>query len=104
MEQVPIATDQDGTIRVSGTRVTLDTIILHYQGGESAEYIAGSYPVPLADVHHVIAYYLRHKKDVDEYLEKRRLEGEELRKLIEARCPPEGIRERLMARQRAKQS
>src|SRR5205823_5196531 len=98
---VPIRMDESGSIRVSGTRVTLDTIVGLYQSGDTAECIASAYPVvPLADVHQVIAYYLRHKADVDQYLEKRRLEGEELRRLIEAQYPPDGIRERLLARRR----
>src|SRR5262245_34335466 len=101
MECVPIKMDESGSIRVSGTRVTLDAIIGSYQAGNTAECIASSYPVvPLADVHQVIAYYLRHKVDVDQYLDKRRLEGEKLRRLIEAEFPSDDIRERILARRR----
>lgn len=104
VEKVPIAKDQDGVIRVSGSRVQLETIILAFQDGATAESIAQSYStVPLADVYQVIAYYLRHKAPVDEYVRKRLAEAEEMRKNIEARWPQEGVRERLLARQRAKQ-
>ena len=82
----------------------METIILAFQDGATAEYIAQSYTtVPLADVYQVIAYYLRHREPVDEYVRKRIAEAEEMRKIIEARWPQEGVRERLLARKRAKQ-
>jgi hypothetical protein len=51
----------------------------------------------------MIAYYLRHREEVDTFLAEQRLEAEEIRRKIEALCPPDGYRERLLAR-RAKQS
>jgi len=38
----------------------------------------------LADVYAVIAYYLRHTQEIEEYLAKREKQGEEIRKKIEA--------------------
>ena len=100
-DPVPLEADNDGVIRVAGTRLTLDTIITAYQQGERPEAISKDYsPLPLEDVHAVIAYYLRHRDEVDEYLGRRRSEAEELRRKVEERFPPEGIRERLLARRR----
>lgn len=99
VEQVPLAADNDGVIRVAGTRLPLDAIILAFQQGATAEEIAQRFPVVnLADVYAVISYYLHHRAEVDEYLKARQEKANELRKLNEAQFDPRGIRERLLAR------
>ncbi|HEV2199755.1 MAG TPA: DUF433 domain-containing protein [Bryobacteraceae bacterium] len=103
LEAVPVAVGSDGTIRVSGTRVTLDTLVEAYLRGEEAEAIAESYPaVPLADVYRAIGYYLRHKDEIDDYLRRRQAEAAQIHTAIEARFPQEGIRARLLARRGSK--
>ncbi len=100
-EIIPLETDTDGVIRVSNTRVTLDTLITAFKDGATAEEIAQQYPtVPLADVYYVIGYYLHKRDEVEEYLEKRKQQADELQKQMEARFNPVGIRERLLARQK----
>jgi uncharacterized protein (DUF433 family) len=99
-ETIPLETDADGVIRVSKTRVTLDTVITAFKDGATAEEIAQQYPsVPLADVYYIVGYYLHKRDDVETYLSRRTKEAEKLRKENEARFNPIGIRERLMARQ-----
>src|SRR5690349_15824023 len=94
-EVIPLGTDADGVIRVSNTRVTLDTIVTAFKEGATAEEIAQQYPtVPLADIYYIIGYYLRRRKEVEEYLEKRKQEADQLQQM-EARFNPVGIRERL---------
>ncbi|RMI04830.1 MAG: DUF433 domain-containing protein [Calditrichaeota bacterium] len=103
-ETVPLRIDKNGVVRVGNTRVTLDTVVLAFRQGATAEEIAHQYPtLDLAEVYAVIAYYLRHRAEVEEYLARRRAEAEEIRKENESRFDPTGIRERLLAR-RAKQS
>jgi uncharacterized protein (DUF433 family) len=98
-ESVPLYMDAHGVIRVKGTRVVLDRVIHAYNEGTSAEEIVQQYTtLQLADVHTVIGYYLRHKDEVDTYLVKQEQLAEELRRKIEADFPPDGIRERLLAR------
>jgi uncharacterized protein (DUF433 family) len=59
VETIPLKANEDGVIRVSNTRVTLDTIIYAFNDGATAEEIAQQYPsVPLADIYSVIAYFL----------------------------------------------
>ncbi len=100
-EVIPLETDEHGVIRVSNTRVTLDTLITAFKDGATAEEIAQQYPtVSLADVYYVIGYYLHKRDEVEEYLEKRKQEADELQKQMEARFNPVGIRERLLARQK----
>jgi uncharacterized protein (DUF433 family) len=68
-DPVPLAPDAAGTIRVANTRVTLDTVIEHYRAGATAEALLERFPVlSAADVHAVLAYYLRHRDEVDSYL------------------------------------
>lgn len=104
-EIIPIETDKHGVIRVSKTRVTLDTIIGTFKNGATAEEIAQRYPsVPLADVYAVIGYYLRRQDEVEAYLKQREKISEQVRKENEARFDPTGIRERLFARVKNKLS
>ncbi len=42
-EVVPLRAEADGVIRVSGTRVTLDTVIAAFSEGATAEEIAQQY-------------------------------------------------------------
>lgn len=97
---VPVHTDANGVMRVSNTRVTLDTIIAAYGDGATAEEIVQQYPtVPLADVYSVIGFYLNSREMVEAYLARRRIGAEEVRKQNESRHDSVGIRERLIARQ-----
>ena len=61
VDSVPLAMGADGVIRVSGTRVTLDTVLAAFREGATAEEIVQQYPsLALADVYQVIGYALRH--------------------------------------------
>lgn len=100
-ERVPIHTDADGVIRVGGTRVTLDTVVVAFDSGATAEEIVQQYPsVALADVYSVIGYYLHHPSEVRAYLTQRQQQSVEVRHQNEGRSDPSGIRERLLARRR----
>jgi len=65
-EMLPFETDAHGVVRVGHTRVTLDTIVMAFTEGATAEEIAQQYPsLQLADIYSVIGYYLRHRSEVD---------------------------------------
>jgi uncharacterized protein (DUF433 family) len=98
-EPIPLEMHPDGTVRVGGTRVTLDTIVAAFKQGATAEEIAQQYPsVSLADAYAVITYYLRRRADVEEYLRRRRERASAVRRANEGRFDPEGVRDRLLAR------
>jgi uncharacterized protein (DUF433 family) len=98
-EVPPLRVDRDGVMRVGGTRVTLDLVVSAWQRGKAPEQIAADYDtLHLADIYAVISYYLRHRAEVDAYLEQRRQQAEEIRRQNEKHFPPDGIRERLLAR------
>src|SRR4051812_40163380 len=55
----PLVGDDDGVIRIAGTRVQLETVVLAFQAGATAEEIAQQYSsLNLADVYAVISYVL----------------------------------------------
>ncbi len=61
---------RDGVFRVSGTRVSLDSVAYAFISGQTAESIAQCFPVlSLEQVYGSIAFYLRHREEVDRYLE-----------------------------------
>jgi uncharacterized protein (DUF433 family) len=98
-EIIPLRTDSAGVIRVGGTRVMLDTVIEAFCDGATAEEIVQQYPsLNLADVYHVIGYYLRRTIEVEAYLQARKVDAEALRNQNEARFDPQGVRARLLAR------
>lgn len=99
----PLRTEGGGVVRVGRTRVSLDSVIGAFHQGCSAEEIVLKFPtLELTDVYAVITYYLWHREEVDAYVAHRRQEAGELRREIEERFPPDGIRERLLARRAAK--
>lgn len=87
---IPLRADEDGNIRVSGTRVTLDTLLAAYRRGDTPEAIHEGFPtVPLGAIYAVIAYYLAHTEEIDAYLQKNIEEAERARDEIEANYTPE---------------
>jgi uncharacterized protein (DUF433 family) len=84
---------------VSGTRVSLDSIINYYLQGQTPESLHNSFPtVPLTDVYAVIAYYLAHRDELDAYLQHQQAEAERIRQEFEAKYPPNVTRAELVKR------
>ncbi|HZU35423.1 MAG TPA: DUF433 domain-containing protein [Gemmataceae bacterium] len=88
-DPVPLYIDDTGTIRVGQSRVTLDVLLQYWRMGMRPEEIAeGLDTLTLADVHGALAYYLRHRAELDEYLHSREEQAEQLRQDIEAANAP----------------
>ncbi|MFL5241180.1 MAG: DUF433 domain-containing protein [Gemmataceae bacterium] len=97
---VPLQMIEDGTIRITGTRIPLETVIEEFRDGATAEEIVINYPtLELADVYVVIGYYLHHKNEVDNYMIQQEAAAEAIKNKIQANQDLNGIRERLLARQ-----
>jgi len=98
---VPLRADTAGVLRVGKTRVSLDSVIAAFNEGSTSEEIVQQYDVlSLADVYAVIGYYLENQSEIDSYLAERRTQREQLRRELEARHQPQGIRQRLLARRK----
>jgi uncharacterized protein (DUF433 family) len=71
---------QDGAYRISGTRVSLDSVVYAFLRGASPESISQSFPaLSLEEVYGAIAFYLGHQSEVEAYLEEGDREFEALR-------------------------
>jgi uncharacterized protein (DUF433 family) len=93
---------ENGTLRISGTRIPIETVIYHHKQGDPPEEIKASYStLELTDIYAVIGYYLSHRDEVEEYLKEQERKAEELRRMIEAspfHKDTTGLREKLQAR------
>lgn len=82
---VPLSEDETGTMRVAGTRITLDLIVARFNEGASPEDIVHSFDtLRLDDVYVVLAYYLAHKDEVAAYIRAREDEAAAVRRKLES--------------------
>ena len=67
---VPLYWAEEGrVVRLHNSRISLDIIVSRYRKGYTAEMLADSYPwLELSDIYLVIAFYLRNKESVRDYL------------------------------------
>ncbi len=86
-------------VLVGGTRVPLDTVVEAFVDGLTPETIQQQYPsLSLPMVYAAVSYYLNHRSEVEKYLRRRARHREEVRREVEGRFDPKGIRQRLLAR------
>ena len=98
LHSAPLVQGEDGAVRVTGSRVTLDTVVSEFRDGATPEQIQDSFPsLPLGAIYGVIAYYLEHRDEVDAYVTERSDEGTETRRRIEAHQGT-SLRDRLRVR------
>jgi uncharacterized protein (DUF433 family) len=99
-EAPPLREDADGALRVGDSRVLLELVIRAFQDGATPEAIVQRYStLALPDVYAVIAYYLRHRSEIEDYLARREQKAEEVRQRLESQQGDLGdIRARLIAR------
>jgi uncharacterized protein (DUF433 family) len=97
--KIPLQEDPSGAVRVENTRVTLDSIVLAFREGATAEEIAERFPVvSLGGVYAAITFYLQNRAGVDAYLAGREAAAEKLQQRIESRPESQVFRDRLLAR------
>ena len=101
----PLFEDDDGVVRVNGTRIPLERIVGAFLTGSTPEQIAQDYDVlSVEDVYAVINYFLHHREDVNAYLAKAEGEVKKTREAVENMFDPTGVRARLLARRPAEAS
>jgi uncharacterized protein (DUF433 family) len=82
---LPLTLTEDGTIRITGTRVSLDSVVHEYDQGATPEEIAVSFPsLRIEDIYAAITYYLNHREQVEEYLRQQEEDAEAVRRRIES--------------------
>jgi uncharacterized protein (DUF433 family) len=79
----------DGSWRVSGTRVSLDSVVHAYWEGRQPEAIAADYPaLSLEQIHGAIAFYLRNRLQIDAYLAEQDVRWHQFQRESSARHAP----------------
>jgi uncharacterized protein (DUF433 family) len=82
---MPLVVTEQGTIRIKGSRVSLDSIIHHFKLGATAEQIVQSFPsLSLCDVYSSIAYYLTHRQEIEEYLKEQETAADAIQEQLES--------------------
>jgi uncharacterized protein (DUF433 family) len=98
----PFRWDEAGGIRISQSRVTLDSLLAAYQQGSTPEEIACQYPVlDLADIYAAIAYYLAHRSEIEAYLTHRQEDAQQQRQTLAQQQNLTDLRQRLLARRQS---
>src|SRR5260370_35594338 len=70
----------EGSLRIQGTRVSLDSLVHAYWEGQSPEVIANDFPtLSLEQIHGASAFYLRNRLAIDQYMATQENRWEDLR-------------------------
>jgi len=103
-EAPPLHEDSDGALRVGNSRVLLELVLHAFQDGGTPEAIVQRYStLALSDVYAVIAYYLRHRSELEAYLSGRERTAEDVRKQVEStQGDLSDVRARLDAKRQAR--
>jgi uncharacterized protein (DUF433 family) len=98
-QDLPLHADAAGTVRLSGTRVPLETVVSVFHQGATPEEVVHRFPaLDLADVYAVVGYYLRHPDEVQQYMARQTERAESVRGQVESRDEVQALRERLLDR------
>src|SRR5438552_1571806 len=98
---IPLQVDEHGIIRVGRSRLPLERIVWEFDQGRNPQEIVDAFDVlSLAEVYAAIGYYLSHRDEVREYIRHRDVIAKQVRRECEALWPPDGLKARLLARQR----
>jgi uncharacterized protein (DUF433 family) len=99
MQTVPLTAGENGVIRITGSRVTLDSIVGQFKRGATAEQIQHDFPsLSLREIYGAISYYLEHTDRVEEYLGDQAQSASLVRQQVENEGNALELRERLRSR------
>jgi len=98
-DTVPLVQSENGAIRVRNSRVTLDTIVIRMQVGDTIEEIHEGFPtVSITQIKDVLGWYFDNQAEADEYLRQQQVEAEEILHRIESQPGYQEGREELRRR------
>ena len=96
-ETVPLVQLETGGVRVRNSRVTLETIVIRMQVGDTVDDIHRGYPtVSVSQIKQILAWYFDNKTEADEYLKQIEAEWEKLRQRVESQPGYKESREKLL--------
>lgn len=84
-----VEADPHGALRIGSLGVSLDSVVIAYRQGHSAEAIQQLYPaLSLEEVHGAVAFYLANQDEVHQYLQRQDALWKELRSRAEQSVSP----------------
>lgn len=97
---LPVYEDAFGVLRVSGTRIPLETVLLEFVSGKTPEAIVEQFPVlKLEEVYTIVAYYLTNRAAMEAYIQRVEQEVKDSAQTIEARFNNAAFLQSLRSRQ-----
>lgn len=92
-------------IRIKGHRIGIEHLVRYYQEGYSPEQIADTFPgLALEVVYAVLAYYLRHRAEIDAYIARLESEAETARREWAAHRSPASLQVEAILKERRERS
>jgi uncharacterized protein (DUF433 family) len=80
---------EQGAWRITGTRISLDSVVHAYWDGRLPEVIAADIPsLTLEQIHGAIAFYLRNQSEIDKYLSEQDARWQQLQQESAAKHGP----------------
>lgn len=99
---LPVYEDAYGVLRVVGTRIPLETVLLEFIGGKTPEAIVEQFPaLKLEEVYAIVAYYLANRAAMEAYLQRVESEVNQATQTIEARFNNSAFLQSLRSRRQA---
>ena len=84
-DTVPLVQLENGAVRVRNSRVTLETIVIRMQMGDTVERIHSGFPtVSVSQIEEILAWYFDNKAEADNYLQQIEEESERMWQRIES--------------------
>ena len=97
-EAVPLEY-REGSIRVIGSRITLDTLVGFFKQGETVKDLARGFPtLSLEQIKSIIAWYLTHQREANEYLAQSQAEADAIWQKISSKPEYKAFHEDLLRR------
>ena len=79
----------EGGWRILGSRISLDSVVLGYWDGKTPEAIVEEFPsLAPEQVYGAIAFYLRYRDEIDQYLREQEVRWNQLRQASEMQHGP----------------
>ena len=90
---------ENGAVRVRNSRVTLETIVIRMQGGDTVDKIHEGFPtVSVTQIKEILTWYFDNKAEVDEYIQQVQAGAERVLQWIESQPGYQERREELRRR------
>ncbi len=97
-QPLPLRVEENGTVRIGQTRVTLDLLIEAFESGDRPEEIVAQIPtLDLGDIYAVLAFYLHNRAAVAAYIAAQEAKYGEVNRMLQEKWLASDHYARIMA-------